>query len=89
MTNVVDVVLYLAWLKDRDRKSGEETLDCVHIVADPTKEEAQISEFVRKLMNETPNQFSLRNVPVQNVEITVMKVVSIDRGDVVGAVLME
>jgi len=89
MTNIVDKILYLAWLKDKERESGEETLDCVHIIADPIKEEAQICEFVTKLMNESPNQFSLRNVPVKNIEITVLKVVSIDRGDVVGAVLME
>lgn len=89
MTIVVDRDLYLAWLKDKRRKTGEETLDCVHVVVDPMKGVAEVSEFVKRKIIQSPNIFFIRDVPPEEIDIMVLKVAFVEKGDVEGAVLME
>jgi len=89
MTEVINKDLYLAWLKDKARKTGEETLDCVHVVVDPMKSVAQVSEFVKRKIIESPHMFFIGTVAPKDVEITVLKIAFIEKGEVEGAVLAE
>ncbi len=89
MTKVVDRDLYLAWLKEKGRKTGEETMDCVHVVVDPAKGVAEVSEFVKRKIVQSPNMFFIRDVPPENIDITVLKIAFVEKGEIEGAVLME
>lgn len=89
MTEALNKNLYLAWLKEKGRKRGDETLDCVHVVVDPAKGEAEVREFVKQKIAGSPNMFFIKDLSPENIEIELLKIAYIEKGEVDGAVLME
>lgn len=80
MIEVRNVVLYVAWLKDKNRRHGEMILDCLHVTAGSNKTEKDIEEYVLNRIRKTPESFSIHDVSVDNIDVTIIRLATIEEG---------
>lgn len=80
MVEVRNVVLYAVWLKDKNREHGEMILDCLHVVVSSNKTEKDIEECVLDRIRKMPDSFSISDIPVDNIDVTIIRLATIEKG---------
>lgn len=88
MTEVENVTLYAALLKDKNRKTGSEILDCFHLADSLNRTEKTIKEYVKRRIKEEPSQFSIGDVLTENVVVYLVELANIQKGDLTGIEIM-